>query len=105
MTKKEIKEKYKIEPIMKETIEEAINQELSNHFFSNISEEKKARYFMEFGAKWQADRMYSNDDVKHLMTIAFEQGFKKADIVEAGLEGKETDTEINWILLKYNKLK
>jgi hypothetical protein len=65
----------------------------------------KEREAFKRGAKWKADRMYSNDDVKHLMIIAFEQGFKKADIVEAGLEGKETDTEINWILLKYNKLK
>lgn len=32
----------------------------------------------------------------------FEAGFKKADTVEAGLEPKETEQEINWILLKQN---
>ena len=55
------------------------------------------------GAKWQAERMYSEEEVRHLMTLAFEQGFKKADIVEAGLEAKETDTEVNWIFLKHKK--
>ena len=46
---------------------------------------------------------YDISEVLHLMTLAFEQGFKKADIVEAGLEAKETDTEVNWIFLKYKK--
>ena len=49
------------------------------------------------------ERMYSDKEVKHLMTLAFEQGFKKADVVEAGLEAKETDTEVNWIFLKHKK--
>ena len=40
--------------------------------------------------------------VLELMKQAFEAGFKKADIVEAGLEPKETEQEINWILLKQN---
>jgi hypothetical protein len=47
--------------------------------------------------------MYSYEDVLKLMKQAFEQGFKKADIVEAGLEGKETEEECRWILAKYNK--
>ena len=49
------------------------------------------------------ERSYSEEEVKHLMTLAFEQGFKKADVVEAGLEAKETDTEVNWIFLKHKK--
>lgn len=49
------------------------------------------------------EQMYSEEEVKHLMTLAFEQGFKKADVVEAGLEAKETDTEVNWIFLKHKK--
>lgn len=56
-----------------------------------------------WGAKWQQKQMYSEEEVKHLMTLAFEQGFKKADVVEAGLEAKETDTEVNWIFLKHKK--
>ena len=57
-------------------------------------------------AKWQQEqdsKLYSEEEVKHLMTLAFEQGFKKADVVEAGLEAKETDTEVNWIFLKHKK--
>jgi hypothetical protein len=60
----------------------------------------------QFGAKWQQEQdknKYSEEEAKHLMTLAFEQGFKKADVVEAGLEAKETDTEVNWIFLKHKK--
>ena len=53
------------------------------------------------GAKWQQKQMYSKQQVLELMKQAFEAGFKKADTVEAGLEPKETEQEINWILLKY----
>ena len=52
---------------------------------------------------FRIERSYSEEEVKHLMTLAFEQGFKKADVVEAGLEAKETDTEVNWIFLKHKK--
>ena len=44
---------------------------------------------------------YSKKQVFELMKQAFEAGFKKADIVEAGLEPKETEQEVNWILTKY----
>lgn len=54
------------------------------------------------GAKWQQKQMYSTQQVLELMKQAFEAGFKKADTVEAGLEPKETEQEINWILLKQN---
>ena len=46
-------------------------------------------------------KSYSAQQVLELMKQAFEAGFKKADIVEAGLEPKETEQEVNWILLKY----
>jgi hypothetical protein len=39
--------------------------------------------------------------VIELMTLAFEAGFKQAEIVEAGLEGKETDILVNWIYVKH----
>ena len=54
-------------------------------------------------AKWQGERMYSEEEVFYLMCKAFESGFKKYDVVEAGLEGLETDIECNWILKKYGK--
>jgi hypothetical protein len=54
-------------------------------------------------AKWQVERMYSEEEVFGLMCKAFEAGFKKYDVVEAGLEGLETDIECNWILKKYGK--
>ena len=44
---------------------------------------------------------YSKKQVFELMKQAFEAGFKKADTVEAGLEPKETEQEINWILTKF----
>lgn len=50
--------------------------------------------------EFKEQRMYSEEEVIDLMTKAFESGFKKADVVEAGLEGKETDVEVKWILNK-----
>jgi len=59
----------------------------------------KQESFIE-GAKWQAERMYSEEEVFSLMCKAFEAGYKKYDVVEAGLEGLETEIECNWILKK-----
>jgi hypothetical protein len=47
--------------------------------------------------------MYSEEEVLKLMCKAFEAGYKKYDVVEAGLEGLETEIECNWILKKYGK--
>ena len=52
--------------------------------------------------KEKQKQMYSTQQVLELMKQAFEAGFKKADTVEAGLEPKETEQEVNWILLKQN---
>jgi hypothetical protein len=67
-------EKYFEEP-EQETLEEAIKQELENHFFSNISEIKQAEYFINFGAKWQQEqdkKMYSEEDLE----VAYFSGIK-----------------------------
>jgi len=39
--------------------------------------------------------------VIQLMTLAFEAGFKHSEIVEAGLESKETELFINYIYTKH----
>lgn len=49
--------------------------------------------------------MYTEKEVFDLMCKAFECGFKKHDSVEAGLEGKETEIEVSWILQGYTKSK
>jgi hypothetical protein len=46
---------------------------------------------------------YTEKEVRELMKLAFDAGYKKFELVEAGLEAKETDTEINWILTKHKK--
>ena len=48
------------------------------------------------------DRKYTRNEVHDLMCKAFMQGFKKADVVDAGLEGLETDVECAWILMRYD---
>ena len=83
----------------------------------NINENKDAIYYCEqddpfcqypncvcntVRPKEKQKQMYSKQQVLELMKQAFEAGFKKADTVEAGLEPKETEQEINWILLKQN---
>ena len=54
--------------------------------------------------KQKQKQMYSTQQVLELMKQAFEAGFKKADTVEAGLEPKETEQEINWILTKFKNI-
>lgn len=44
------------------------------------------------------ERTFSEKEVFDLMCKAFEAGYKKYEVVEAGLEGLETETECNWIL-------
>jgi hypothetical protein len=51
------------------------------------------------------ETVYKESEVRQLMILAFEQGFRKADVVEAGLEGKETDIDVNWMLYKYKLLR
>jgi adenine-specific DNA methylase len=46
---------------------------------------------------------YSEKEVLELMEKSFNAGFCKKDIVEAGLESKQADIEVRWILLGYNK--
>ena len=53
------------------------------------------------GALWQQKQTYSKQQTFELMKKAFEAGFKKADVVEAGLEPKETEQEVTWILTKF----
>ena len=86
----------------KETLEEAAKRNHNEQKLNTFTPYSFTDAFID-GAKWQAERMYSEEEVKHLMTLAFEQGFKKADVVEAGLEAKETDIEVNWIFLKHKK--
>ena len=48
------------------------------------------------------EKKYTRNEVHALMCKAFEQGLKKADVLEAGLEGKETDVECAWILTRHD---
>ena len=79
--------------------------------FTNDNDSKEDKYYRrglreaieEANKLFEKEKqMYSTQQVLELMKKAFEAGFKKADIVEAGLEPKETEQEINWILLKQN---
>ena len=47
----------------KETLEEFINEELDDVFFTNISKRKEAERLIEIGAKWQQQNSYSDDEV------------------------------------------
>ena len=84
-----------------------ILQEAENNNVLEVGTQNFKRYIEMFEKEAkkieEEQKGYSEEEVKHLMTLAFEQGFKKADIVEAGLEAKETDIEVNWIFLKHKK--
>lgn len=51
-------------------------------------------------SKYNKENLFTESQVLEYGTECFESGFAKCDIVEAGLEAKETDIEINWILIK-----
>ena len=50
--------------------------------------------------KHNKENLFTESQVLEYGENCFEAGFAKCDIVEAGLEAKETDIEINWILIK-----
>lgn len=50
--------------------------------------------------KYNKENLFTESQVLEYGEKCFEAGFAKCDIVEAGLEAKETDIEINWILIK-----
>ena len=50
--------------------------------------------------KYNSENLFTESQVLEYGENCFEAGFAKCDIVEAGLEAKETDIEINWILIK-----
>ena len=84
-----------------ETIEQAAKNFYPIETTDLICSPKLVRDSFLAGALWQQRQMYSKHQTFELMKQAFEAGFKKADIVQAGLEPKETEQEINWILLKH----
>lgn len=49
---------------------------------------------------YNKENLFTESQVLEYGENCFEAGFAKCDIVEAGLETKETDIEINWILIK-----
>ena len=49
---------------------------------------------------YNKENLFTESQVLEYGENCFEAGFAKCDIVEAGLEAKETDIEINWILIK-----
>ena len=50
--------------------------------------------------KYNKENLFTESQVLEYGENCFEAGFAKCDIVEAGLEAKETDIEINLILIK-----
>jgi hypothetical protein len=90
--------------IKKTTLEEAIEKyaEIYRCPATNIDEYCKHDIIsaINFGATWRQQNSYSEEEVFSLMCKAFEAGYKKYDVVEAGLEGLETEIECNWILKK-----
>ena len=81
--------------------EEYNNTNLDKFLFPELIEEF-AKYYEKIPLIENIKQeTYSKQQTFELMKQAFEAGFKKADTVEAGLEPKETEQEINWILTKF----
>ena len=52
--------------------------------------------------KSELKNTYPQGEVLQLMYQAFESGFKKYEVVDAGLESIETKEECGWILRRYD---
>lgn len=52
--------------------------------------------------KSELKNTYTRDEVLQLMYQAFESGFMKYEVVDAGLESMETKEECGWILRRYD---
>lgn len=61
----------------------------------------KELYCEKCKAKPKKKNNHTEKQTLELMRQAFEAGFKQADFVEAGLEGKETESIVHWIYLKH----
>ena len=92
-----------------EMMQVALLENLQREDLSAIEEAKALLEKEEFAKYYEKiplienikQETYSKQQTFELMKQAFEAGFKKADTVEAGLEPKETEQEVNWILLKH----
>ena len=86
-------------------VEDDVNLKAQYYAVSTKSPNREAhrRGYVE-GYK-AATKVYSEEDIIKLMYLAWNAGFKKYDVVEAGLEGKETDSEVRWILSKFKSSK
>ena len=49
------------------------------------------------------NKLYTESEVYDLMSKAFDCAWRKYDVVEAGLESKDMETELRWLLGKYSK--
>ena len=89
-----------------ETLEEAANKyfNLAHSRLVNNQQKEYEKELFFAGAKWQQEKSYTEEEVLELMYRAFKTGYTKYEVVEAGLEGLETEIECNWILKKYNKI-
>ena len=52
--------------------------------------------------KSELKNTYTQEEVLQLMYQAFESGFMKYEVVDAGLESMETKEECGWILRRYD---
>jgi hypothetical protein len=77
-------------------LDQEINNLLQENLFNLLHDEESKEETIE--------TVFVKDEVLELMCKAFETGYKKYEVVEAGLEGLETETECNWIFEKYNKI-
>lgn len=84
----------------KETLEEFIKEVLEDEFFTNISEYKKAERLIEIGAKWQAERMYSEQQLRDAYSSALDFGYMSATRYE---EPDNDEKFEEWFLLSYPK--
>jgi hypothetical protein len=64
-----------------ETVEEAAKEFVLSHDFSLLTNPNHlANRCFQYGAKWQAERMYSDEEVKHIISEALQSALVTVDL-------------------------
>ena len=65
----------------KETLEEAAKEFVLSHDFSLLTNPNHlANRCFQYGAKWQTEKMYSDEEVKHIISEALQSALVTVDL-------------------------
>jgi hypothetical protein len=88
---------------LEEPKQETLDKLAENYLLSSVERNQYGDELSFIDGYKLAQKTFSltNVDILELMRRAYNAGYNQYNIVEAGLEGKDTETNVRWILTKY----